>query len=158
MRMGRDFLAGSRKHEKLCLDLIMEERGQARSGLREKLQPGVSDSRDPGSSRGLEGENVRKIKGESGLSAIELAQLRGFAKFLPELRARKPKRKPKFNWVGDLKNLRDHHTAVELQHKNAEWKIRAREGSGDPSFPVVHLRIIPYTLSASCSSAGNNIY
>ena len=41
MRMGRDFLAGSRKHEKLCLDLIVEERGQARSGLREKLQPGL---------------------------------------------------------------------------------------------------------------------
>jgi len=46
---------------------------------------------------------IRKIKGEGGLSAIELAQLRGFAKFLPELRARKPKRKPRFNWVGDLK-------------------------------------------------------
>ena len=153
MRMGRDFLAGSRKHEKLCLDLIVEERGQARSGLREKLQkPGASDSRDPGSSGGLEGEK------EGGLSAIELAKLRGFAKFLPGLRARKPKRRPKFNWVGDLKNLRDHHTAVELQHKNAEWKIRAREGSGGPSYPVVHLRIIPYTLSVSCSSAGNNIY
>ncbi|MCD6540910.1 hypothetical protein J7K76_03635 [Candidatus Bipolaricaulota bacterium] len=63
----------------------------------------ASDGRDHGSSGGLEGENVGKIKGESGLSAIELAQLRGFAKFLPELRARKPKRKPRFNWVGDLK-------------------------------------------------------
>jgi len=101
MRMGRDFLAGSRKHEKLCLDLIMEERGQARSGLREKLQPGVSDSRDPGSSRGLEGENVRKIKGESGLSAIELAQLRGFAKFLPEKRVRKAS-----SWAGAVGSLR----------------------------------------------------
>ena len=37
MRMTRDFWRVLERHEKLCSDLTIEELGQARSGLREKL-------------------------------------------------------------------------------------------------------------------------
>ena len=37
MQMTRDFRLVLERHEKLCSDLTIEELGQARSGLREKL-------------------------------------------------------------------------------------------------------------------------
>ena len=37
MQMTRDFWRVLERHEKLCSDLTIEELGQARSGLREKL-------------------------------------------------------------------------------------------------------------------------
>ena len=53
-------------------------------------------------------------------------EVRGFVEFLLERRARKTKRKPKFDWAGALKDLRDRYTSVELQHKIAEWRIGER--------------------------------
>lgn len=53
-------------------------------------------------------------------------ETRDFVEFLLEKRARIPKRKPKFDWAGALKDLRDRHTSVELQHKIAEWRIGGR--------------------------------
>lgn len=50
-------------------------------------------------------------------------EVRDFAEFLLEKRRRRPKGKPKFNWAGALKDLRDQYTSVELQHKTAEWRI-----------------------------------
>ena len=43
--------------------------------------------------------------------------------FLLEKRARKPKRKPKFDRAEALRDLRDHYSSVEVQHKIAEWRI-----------------------------------
>ena len=53
-------------------------------------------------------------------------EVRDFVEFLLERRARKPRRKPKFDWAGALKDLRDRYTSVELQHKIAEWRIGGR--------------------------------
>jgi hypothetical protein len=53
-------------------------------------------------------------------------EVRDFVEFLLEKRARRPRRKPKFDWAGALKDLRDRYTSVELQHKIAEWRIGER--------------------------------
>jgi hypothetical protein len=45
-----------------------------------------------------------------------------FVKFLVDQRLKRPRSKPKFNWAGALKDWRDEFTAVELQHKIAEWR------------------------------------
>jgi hypothetical protein len=50
-------------------------------------------------------------------------EVRDFVEFLLEKRARRPKRKPKFDWAGALRDLRDCYSSVELQHKIAEWRI-----------------------------------
>jgi len=50
-------------------------------------------------------------------------EVQDFAEFLLEKRARRPRRKPKFDWAGALRDLRDRYTSVELQHKIAEWRI-----------------------------------
>ncbi len=46
-----------------------------------------------------------------------------FAAFLLERRRKKPRRKPRFDWAGALKDLRDQYTSVELQHQIARWRI-----------------------------------
>lgn len=53
-------------------------------------------------------------------------QARDFVEFLLEKRARRPKRRPRFDWAGALKDLRDRYSSVELQHKIAEWRIGER--------------------------------
>jgi len=53
-------------------------------------------------------------------------EVQDFVEFLLEKRARRPRRKPKFDWAGALKDLRDRYTSVELQHKIAEWRIGER--------------------------------
>ena len=53
-------------------------------------------------------------------------EVRDFVEFLLEKRARRPRRKPKFDWAGALKDLRDRYSSVELQHKIAEWRIGER--------------------------------
>lgn len=53
-------------------------------------------------------------------------EVRDFVEFLLERRARRSKRKPRFEWAGALKDLRDRYTSVELQHKIAEWRIGER--------------------------------
>ena len=53
-------------------------------------------------------------------------EVRDFVEFLLERRAMRPKRKPKFDWAGALRDLRDCYSSVELQHKIAEWRIGER--------------------------------
>lgn len=50
-------------------------------------------------------------------------EVKDFVEFLIEKRAKKPRGKPKFNWAGALKDLRDRYTSVEIQHQIAKWRI-----------------------------------
>ncbi|MGQ9631840.1 MAG: DUF2281 domain-containing protein [bacterium] len=50
-------------------------------------------------------------------------EVRDFAEFLLEKRRKKRRGKPRFDWAGALKELRDQYTSVELQHKISEWRI-----------------------------------
>ncbi len=50
-------------------------------------------------------------------------EVEDFIEFLPEKRYRRPQGKPKFDWAGALKDLRDQYTSVELQHKISAWRI-----------------------------------
>ena len=50
-------------------------------------------------------------------------EVRDFVEFLLERRGKKRRGKPRFNWAGALKDLRDQYTSVELQHKISEWRI-----------------------------------
>jgi len=50
-------------------------------------------------------------------------EVEDFVEFLIEKKMKRPKGKPKFNWAGALKELRDQYTSVELQHKISEWRI-----------------------------------
>jgi hypothetical protein len=45
-----------------------------------------------------------------------------FVRSLLEKKARKKRGKPKFDWEGALKDLKDQYTSVELQHKASEWR------------------------------------
>ena len=56
-------------------------------------------------------------------------EVKDFAQFLLERRAKKPKGKPKFEWAGALKELRDRYTSVDLQHEISRW----REEGNPPS-------------------------
>lgn len=46
-----------------------------------------------------------------------------FIAFLLEKRTKKKHGVPSFSWAGALKDLRDHYTSVQLQHKISEWRI-----------------------------------
>ena len=35
------------------------------------------------------------------------------------------RKKPKFDWAGGLKELRDEYTSVELQEKASEWRVES---------------------------------
>lgn len=50
-------------------------------------------------------------------------EVEDFIEFLIEKQGKKHRGKPKFNWAGALKDLRDQYTSVELQHKISEWWI-----------------------------------
>lgn len=50
-------------------------------------------------------------------------EVRNFIEFLIEKRAKKYLGKPKFDWAGALKGLRNQYTSVELQHKIIELRI-----------------------------------
>ncbi|MEW6675507.1 MAG: DUF2281 domain-containing protein [Nitrospirota bacterium] len=50
-------------------------------------------------------------------------EVQDFIKFLMEKRAKKHRGKPKFDWAGALKDLRNQYTSVELQHKIVELRI-----------------------------------
>lgn len=50
-------------------------------------------------------------------------EVRDFAEFLIERQANKPRRKPRFDWAGGLRDLRDEYTSVELQHKISKWRV-----------------------------------
>ncbi|MBI4494347.1 MAG: DUF2281 domain-containing protein [Chloroflexi bacterium] len=55
-------------------------------------------------------------------------QVRDFVQFLLEKRAKKPRGKPRFDWAGALKDLRDQYTSVELQHRIVEWRAEVLKG------------------------------
>lgn len=38
-------------------------------------------------------------------------------------RAKKPRRKPRFDWAGALADMKDQYTSVELQHKISRWRV-----------------------------------
>jgi hypothetical protein len=68
-------------------------------------------------------ENIEKKIGK--LSSELQREVEDFVDFL--LKKRKRRRgKPRFDWAGALKDLRDKHTSVELQHKISEWRIGER--------------------------------
>jgi len=50
-------------------------------------------------------------------------EARVFVEFLLEKQEKKPRGKPKFDWAGALRDLRDKYTSVELQHKISKWRI-----------------------------------
>lgn len=50
-------------------------------------------------------------------------EARDFVEFLLEKRGQKTRGKPRFDWAGALKDLRDEYTSVALQHKIAECRI-----------------------------------
>jgi hypothetical protein len=49
-------------------------------------------------------------------------EVRDFVEFVLQRRTRKPLGRPDFEWAGALKDMRDHYTSVELQHKLSEWR------------------------------------
>lgn len=51
-------------------------------------------------------------------------EVEDFISFLFEKAKRKSFRKPKLNWIGGLKELRDKYNSVELQHKISQWRIK----------------------------------
>ncbi|MCK4576652.1 DUF2281 domain-containing protein [candidate division WOR-3 bacterium] len=50
-------------------------------------------------------------------------EVKDFVDFLLERYRKKPRSKPKFDWAGALKDLRDQYTSVELQHEISKWRI-----------------------------------
>ena len=53
-------------------------------------------------------------------------EVKDFVEFLLRKRQVKLRGKPKFEWAGALKDLRNRYTSVELQHKISEWRIGER--------------------------------
>ncbi len=67
---------------------------------------------------------MKSLEKKISLLPPELQQeVEDFIEFLIEKRFKRPKGKPKFNWAGALKELREQYTSVELQHKVSEWRI-----------------------------------
>jgi len=54
-------------------------------------------------------------------------EVKDFVEFLLEKRLKGPRGRPRFDWAGALKELRDQYTSVELQHKISEWRIGGNE-------------------------------
>lgn len=50
-------------------------------------------------------------------------EVQDFVEFLIKKRAKKHRGKPRFDWAGALKDLRNQYTSVELQHKIIEMRI-----------------------------------
>lgn len=48
-------------------------------------------------------------------------QVEEYVQLLLEKHEQRPKGKLKLDWRGDLRELRDKYTSVELQHKVLEW-------------------------------------
>ena len=47
-------------------------------------------------------------------------EVRDFVVFLTEKKSNKTRSKPRFEWEGALKEMREEYTSVELQHKISE--------------------------------------
>lgn len=69
-----------------------------------------------------EGDRVRLNELIEQLPPELQEEVRDFVEFLLEKKVKRPKRKPRFDWGGSVKDLRDRYTSVELQHKIAQWR------------------------------------
>ena len=70
---------------------------------------------------------MKNLEKKISILPPELQQeVEDFIEFLIEKRLKRPKGKPKFNWAGALKELREQYTSVELQHKISEWRIEQK--------------------------------
>ncbi|MBN2209329.1 MAG: DUF2281 domain-containing protein [Candidatus Coatesbacteria bacterium] len=50
-------------------------------------------------------------------------EVRDFADFLVKEHSNRPRRKPRFDWAGGLKDRRGKCTSVGLQHEASDWRI-----------------------------------
>jgi hypothetical protein len=50
-------------------------------------------------------------------------EVKDFIEFILKKRLKKQRKKPKFDWAGAMKDLRNQYTSVELQHKISELRI-----------------------------------
>ncbi len=48
-------------------------------------------------------------------------EVRDFARFLAEKKARPKRRKLKLDWAGGLREFRNQYTSLELQKKSLDW-------------------------------------
>ena len=48
-------------------------------------------------------------------------EVRDFARFLVEKRAKPKRKKLRLTWAGGLREFRDQYTSLELQKKSLEW-------------------------------------
>jgi hypothetical protein len=53
-------------------------------------------------------------------------EVQDFVEFILEKRLKKRRKKPKFDWAGAARDLRDKYSSVELQHKISELRIGLR--------------------------------
>ena len=81
-----------------------------------------------GDSREEVGVDQREPLGEliEALPSKLQEEVRGFVMSLVEKQGKRPRRKPRFNWAGALRELGKQYTSVELQHKISEWRIGPR--------------------------------
>ncbi len=50
-------------------------------------------------------------------------EVQDFIEFLLEKQGKKSRGKPRFDWAGALKDMKDQYTSVELQHEISKWRI-----------------------------------
>jgi hypothetical protein len=62
-------------------------------------------------------EKIKQLTPESQKEIMD------FVDFLLQKGEKRPKRKPKLDWAGALKEFRDKYTSVELQHKISKWRL-----------------------------------
>lgn len=60
----------------------------------------------------------------NGLAPGQQAEVRDFVEFLLAKQRSSTRRKPQFDWAGDLKDMREDYTAVDLQHEITRWRGR----------------------------------
>lgn len=53
-------------------------------------------------------------------------EVEDFIEFILEKRLKRKREKPKFDWAGAAKDLRDKYSSVELQHKILDLRIGLR--------------------------------
>ena len=60
----------------------------------------------------MKSNTVEKFKHDPSLADMDLRQ----------------RKKPRFSWIGGLKELRDEYTSVELQEKVSDWIVESALG------------------------------
>ncbi|MDX6404873.1 MAG: hypothetical protein QOH70_2328 [Blastocatellia bacterium] len=50
------------------------------------------------------------------------SEVRDFVEFLLAKQRSSPRMKPRFDWAGALRDMRDEYTSVELQHEITGWR------------------------------------